>query len=319
MAYGGKWTSDHLYKEHLMEQLETTILDSTIPHRLLFWCTPSSELVQYSTQCEAPQIVENGGVEVLSFTQLGEPAFSERLRSSIPRGISHVYAPTVARMSSVVLGPERFTDIYPLGSGVNVYRPGFQKNSNEKEGCDGTLVGPSEGFVGSFAGCPFIVLSGPTHTGEKLCLAAHAGRDSLMDKRLIASGTASRSHFSIVDALVAFARKQHADPRELTLRSFFSIPWEAYPHNLNDPEYAQINRQRYVFLGQHQRDDGIFIQKDGVLHFCLSSLIQYQAKQLGIGRIETGLCTLPKDGAHAYTTHPSLGGSVRNLVLLTRR
>jgi hypothetical protein len=282
------------------------------------WETPENELVPYRVRCQAPHLLENGEVENLSLVQLGEPWFKQYLHSHMPKNVRRIYAPTVDRMSGVLLDPERFTDLFPLAFHQDVHRPGYQKNSNVKEACDGTRIGLLEAFLMSAGGCPLIVLSGKTYRGEDLCLAAHAGRDSLLDKKLLRTAIASRSHVSIVDAMVAYARKHLAEPKDLTLRSFFSIPWEVFPHDLQDPRYAQINQQRFIFLRQHQRDDGIFIHKDGVTYFCLSKLIQRQAEKHGIGRIQTGIETLPQNDVFAYTTHPTRGGLARNLVSLTR-
>jgi hypothetical protein len=307
-----------LEKERIVAHAHSAASRCAIRANTLYWETPEGESVPYKVRCEAPDVLENGAIENLSLKQLDDPIFKERIRSSIPKNVLRIFAPTVDRMSGVILDSDRFTTIYPLTFHMDVHRPGFQKNSSEKEGCDGTRIGQSEAFLMSAGGCPLIVLSGRTYRGEELCIAAHAGRDSLIDKKLLRTRIKSREYGSVVDAMVAFARKNLADPKELVLRSFFSIPWEAYPHDLQDPKFGDINGKRFYFLGQHRSDDGIFIRRDGITHFCLSTLIRRQAEKYNLRRVETGIRTLPINDVFTYTTHPTRGELLRNLVSLTR-
>jgi hypothetical protein len=288
------------------------------PRNHLQFTSPRTDYVHYSVHC----IPVWDGEEMTNWSlkQLGTPAFNARLRAQLPPKVTTLYAPTVADMSGVIVESKRFTRAFPLDDRVTLWRPPLEKNSKTNLlSCDGTQFLENEGFCMSAGGCPLIVLSGLTTKGEYLCLMAHAGEDSLLDKEVVGGVDSfpSRTTFSVVDAMVNYAVQRGADVEDLTLRSFFSLPWETFAHPFDDRRKGKYYRKMSDFFDKNRFYESAIRYKDGIMCVCLSSLIKRQAEYRGIGRIDTGLCTLPIDGNYAYTRHknPSCAGKVRNLVL----
>lgn len=286
----------------------------------LCYDSPQDETVRYRIQCE-PATGPDGTIRNMSLKQLGDPEFCEWLGGYLTSiGVKEAFAPTVNYMSGVILPAERFTRVFLCSRHVSVRRPGYKKaNSDELQACDGTRIAKRKTFLMSAAGCLALVLTGVTASGEEICLCAHAGRNSLIDMNQIRRGKQSRAYFSVVDALVAHAKKLGTLHETLVFRSFFSVPWQSFPHSLSDPIYKKTNQRVFNYFGQHA-NKGVFREReDGVLCLSLSAVVAVQAAAQGIPVIEVGLHDLPENGDFAKTTHqtPELAGNVRNLVVCT--
>lgn len=286
----------------------------------LSFTTPPEEDVQYTVTCFPAR--EDGTIRNWTFGDLDDSAFKERLRSKVPQGITTVYAPSVVKMSGVVLPPERFTRIFPIDRGLVVRRPGFIKDSNDDMvGCDGTQIARNTAGSMTAGGCAFIIVSGLTETGEDLCLMAHAGRDSLIDMHVIKHEKSSRAHFSIVDAMVAYAARRGARTENLILRSFFALHWVAFEHRLDYPGREALHEKLVTFFNEHPYFSSALKMRYGRTPcICLSTLIQQQANTYPFKHVQTMDHVLPVDGSYAYTRHtdPEMRGErneLRNLVL----
>lgn len=287
----------------------------------LRWHTQKGESVAYEVACR-PARAEDGVVRNWTLKQLDDAPFKERLAGAFDgHQPARIFAPTVDRMSGIVLPQARFTSFFPLNRLQEVRRPGFELGSDARVPCDSTDLQPHDAFAMSAGGCPLIVLSGTSYREgiKPVCLAAHAGRDSLIDHKFLQYGLKSRDHFSIVDAMVAFGRKRFVDPEDMTLRSFFAIPWQRFPHDARQKEHRRRNaRAQWHF----REESDVFRIEPSTKKHCLdlSRVIWWQARRAGVGSIETGVHTLPIDGDYAYTTHtnPELSGAMRNLVTVVR-
>lgn len=280
----------------------------------------SAEPVRYSVEC-APAREAGGLVRNWSLTQLSDYAYLSRLRDALPDGECRYYAPSVYQMSGAVARHVSFTDIYELDRFRSIRRPGYREGLNTRIPCDGTWVGSKEGFVMTAGGCPLLVLSGTGECGRCLCIVAHAGRDSLIDLFRVGKAIRPRAHESVVESMVAYARQYFsAKPKELILRSFFSLPWQAFPHDQRDTSHGAANKKLQEYLLECGLERALIENTDGEICLSLNVLVQLLAEQQGIGCIETGHHDLPEDGDFAYTRHalPELGGVVRNLVMLRR-
>jgi hypothetical protein len=107
----------------------------------------------------------------------------------------------------------------------------------------------------------------------------------------------------------------------MTLRGFFSIPWQAFPHPFDHPVHGGTNEKMHeLFLHDYGKNSIFRKRDDGVMCLSLPDLARCQAHKEGIKVIEADLCGLPEDGDYAYTTHSDarLADPVRNLVWLQR-
>ena len=276
--------------------------------------TPASDRAPYDVVFRAP--TEHNW----SLTQLYDSEvpprhaaeFRERLGKTLAlRNIRTAYAPTVRHMSGVVLNGRKFTDETPLSCGVRILRPSHP--------CDGVPLERFGSFLMSAGGCLLLVLSGSGLRGP-VCIAAHAGRNSLVDMYLILKNKPSRSDHSIVNAMARHARLLGLRLKDATLRIFGGIPWQAFPHARDDPDHGRSNRMLLAYLDVHYDGEMVRIRDDGAECICISTLAQRQAELAGIGTVRIEW-ELPLNGAFAYTRHqdPALAGRVRNLVDVVRR
>lgn len=276
------------------------------------------EEVPYSSFCIAAR-GENNQDRSLSLSRLDDTQFICQLQGLLPEGERTYYAPTVAAMSGAVFPQKPFTDIYTVDRLRRIARPGYVGTTNARLPCDGTVIGRSDGFLMSAGGCPLIVLSGVGQDGP-VCIAAHAGRYSLIDPFVLNKKKGARTHFSVVNAMVAYARKHYrARSENLILRSFFSLPSARYPHDLRDPKHGRKSARLQECLKKRNLAGALARRDDGVVCLSLSELIRLQAEAERVGKIDTSRLSLPANGNFAYTQHPETEmRTARNLVVLTR-
>ena len=184
--------------------------------------------------------------------------------------------------------------------------------------CEGSDVDKKRGVVIAVGGCGATVLN--ARCGEKdICITAHTGRDSVIDKKLLLGESAPRAHFDVIEAMVRFAEKRGAVAKDMYLRTFVSLPWWTHPHTFEDPVYGSLNRRAYEFLKNMGIHGAFPVNKKGVRCFSVEAFVRQRALQLGITRIETGLLPLPLNGNFGYTTHEEHEmKNVRNIFVLTR-
>jgi hypothetical protein len=180
-------------------------------HEYLYFRTPKGEPVQYEVACIPAiegDVAYNWTTDLLSTADSAvRQGYGERLRQELPAFVTEAYAPSSDAMSGIILAPERFTNHVKAHRQLTVRCPGFHGSTGKPLPCEGTDVKRNSALILSPGGCAFVVLSGVTPGGEELCVMAHAGRESLLDKHEIMHGVHSRSHFSVIDALVGYARK----------------------------------------------------------------------------------------------------------------
>lgn len=273
--------------------------------------TLQNEIVQYEARCEAPTECDWSFRHLSDADPKQQELFKRRLGQKFAMlNVRTVYAPTVSHMSAVFLPPEQFNLCVPLNCGVVVQRPA--------DPCDATEIAKHSTFSMSAAGCSLLVLSFRDGHGDGRCFVAHAGKASLIDLKHVLLKAGRREHSSVVDALIMRALAEGASVEQMMLRVFFTIPWEAYPHSVDDPTYGEKNAALVRYLELRYEDPDIIVCRDGREHLSLEALIMAQTREWGVN--VSCHHPLTVDGPHAYTTHPmqELSGAVRNLVTLTR-
>lgn len=277
------------------------------------YTTQAFEPATYHVTC-FPARIDESRVENWTLKQLGDDSFHARLRDVLPPEERTYYAPSVNMMSGAVESHDAFAISFCLDGSRRIRRPGYV--GTERIACDSTYIGLHDGGIMAAGGCPLIVLNG-FGADEEICLFAHGGRDSLIDPGTY-DGSSPRKHFSVVDAMVAYAVEQcGVDRKHLFLRSFFSLPWQRFRHDATDDRSQRIRR----VLAKRGQESALQLNEEGVQCLSLNTLIKRQAEQLNIAfALDVGLLDLPENGDFAYTRHPNpeLGGTMRNLVTLER-
>ncbi len=222
------------------------------------------------------------------------------------------YGPTAAAMSGrIALRPQRaFVDQIRLPLKRKLYR-------NKAFGCEGTVLRLNESLVFSAKGCLLLVASGLDSRGEPFVIGAHAGRDSLIDRKKLDTGERSREHFSVVHAMSEAVWQLGAGPRTMKLYILFSISADELIHELDhsDEKMKKGNERMRDYL---KRFGGYVSFEQGMnLHVDIAELAKAQASTALFGDAEI-LRSIPTGGPFSTTRHPDQEIRNRsNLVLLT--
>ena len=228
--------------------------------------------VAYDAIC-LPQGDESWSLEHFYGTDAAarQPRLALRLSRLLEElGIERAYAPSVGHMSGTVVGARQLLMGTKLPGGTAIFR---QKGLPG----DGVPLEKGDAFVMSQAGCPLVVA-----TGGGYLIAAHAGRDSLLDRRAIVEGV-RREHEGVIYAIAAEFAKLGISSHEVVLEAFFSIAPEAFGHPLGHPVHGRYNccMVRWIEKRWGKMLDGIVTVKDGVAYLDLPKLIFAQAKAVG--------------------------------------
>lgn len=110
---------------------------------------------------------------------------------------------------------------------------------------DGLLLrkGSSAGFL--TADCPTLVVM---DVKKELLLAAHAGRDSLLDRGQIYSGEPTRENFSVIEGVMKVLRKYKVRAEDLFVGVYCGIGWQHFAHSFSKKGYKKKNRQLFSYL-----------------------------------------------------------------------
>jgi hypothetical protein len=222
------------------------------------------------------------------------PTEAERLgRTLAAHGIKRAYAPHVAASSARIVPKSMLTDVLELPHGVLLLR-------NAQLPADGVALGRGEAFIMSGGGCPVIVAA-----GDGMCIAAHASRESLLDRYFIMNGRmhAERKYKSVINAIVGWAARRETgilQPQKMHLRGYFTIPTHRFHHRKDDAKFGYVNSLTAEYVAKNW---GPSIMPAPDYCLSISRLIEAQASvlQFGLKEVEEAI---PEDGAFGYTRHP---------------
>jgi hypothetical protein len=157
-------------------------------------------------------------------------------------------------------------------------------------------------------------------------MAAHAGRDSLVDRELILNKKPGRKHFSIIDAVV-----EESGPRNREeLRAFICGATSAHVHSLEkSSQYAEYNWKLVRYL-ESTFPSAQSVQGDE-LYLSITNLIKEQLIGHGVRPENIGtdscdpLTDLSKNHHHLWWSHGrwlregQKGPDGRNAILVIRK
>jgi len=139
-------------------------------------------------------------------------------------GVRTIYAPLAGTFNQKICLPADLGEIFPLQSGT------FSYDIRRGREAEGTPVPRGTAFFCVSADCPHIVVSSPSG----LVIAAHAGRDSLINRTsLLKTG----KNTSVVDNIMRFVR----EPATLKVWTMCGIAAKYFEHPWNHQEYGFEN------------------------------------------------------------------------------
>lgn len=216
------------------------------------------------------------------------------------------YAPSPVHFNAEIIDKEHLTKRITVASGFDLYR-------NQNTPADGTFLERGEMGIISGAGCPVIV----AWYREKF-IFAHAGRDSLFDRKRILSGTPSRINESVVDGILKAFGYPEIDCEEIGVSVHFSISPQALIHERNHPTYGAFNEKMFLDLREWGAECAYHNDDSTLIHLNLPELIRRQFIKYGV----------PSKRIHLHETyvdeHPDLvhtrgpDRERRNLIIIVR-
>jgi len=180
---------------------------------------------------------------------------------------------------------------------------------NRRLPADGVFLDPEQGFVMSAAGCPIILASGGNYF-----IAAHAGRDSLIERNTVSGEGPRREHQSVVDTIVDKFRHRGVSKRDIAMVMMFSIPAKAFEHRFDHPTYGEYNRRLDALV--RTRWPGCMSDGDNSMFLSLERIFAEQAVQHGISKV-SAIHSLAEFPRLAHTRDGKDTGR-RNLIVVRR-
>ena len=121
-------------------------------------------------------------------------------------------------------------ELFPWRRSVGIFR------GVDADGCD---IPSGCAFWLSSADCSCIV----ARAKSGFTIAAHAGRDSLVDRKCLETDTPSRRHASVVDAIMARFKENGDLTADLKFFLTCGIRADAFRHRSDHPRFGQSNRK----------------------------------------------------------------------------
>ncbi len=226
------------------------------------------------TDWSIAELKNNAGVAKCSAYSLINALFGGGDRTSI-------YAPRPSDFNARICTPNELTEVYqgqidlshekitlPPRKGVKIYR------GVSADGCE---IPRGKYMMLASADCPTIIAR--SRVSGKV-IAAHAGRDCLVDRTRLETGTPSRPHESVVDGIMCkfFEWNEHAQDLEVFITC--GIGGEHFFHRPTDQKYGVTNRK---LIAHFQRlGDYCVLAPNAFGGICLPAIIRTQFANHGV-------------------------------------
>lgn len=192
------------------------------------------------------------------------PVVFEQIKSAAQAvGVNKVLAPVPSSFNALVTTEAKLDEVITDGA-FSLCRGIW---------ADGAIVTEDTAFWVSSADCPTII----SWTTNKL-IAAHAGRDSLIDPRLTTKSQDRRQYFSIVDTIMDHFREEVND---LQVAIVLGIHGSHFDHPSSHPRWGEINRQ-LIKLAKRLYGESVFCGDSDKGRLDLRELIRLQFAGYGV-------------------------------------
>lgn len=229
--------------------------------------------------------------------------------------LHNIYAPSPVTFNSAILPPERFR--HPEKrvisfNGKHLYR------GLEADGVSDLRI--NDGYVMSASDCALLVVM-----HRKKVWAAHAGRNSLLDRRYIDVGIQSKLHHSVVDAIMEEIPEKSRSETKVFI-GFTISKGSHFEYPIDHPTYGESNDNMLKWIAKEFSPEsergrfGLDFWQRGQID--IKWLIAAQCKRYGIREENIHadeLCTYSdsKDGKHLWYSERRTKGW-RNLFAAVR-
>lgn len=157
-------------------------------------------------------------------------------------GVTSIFAPSCEKFNAEVVYEKKFPNKTRLRGGLIIHKGAF---------ADGVVLeNKQEAFFIPSADCPTIIA-----TGKYIAIAAHAGRDCLLDKQKIHIGKRSRRNESVVDYIMEKYLMAGEFIKDLRVLITCGIKAENFPHHFDHPRYGEKNKILIKYLLEKYGED----------------------------------------------------------------
>jgi copper oxidase (laccase) domain-containing protein len=220
----------------------------------------------------------------------------------LPEYVNRVWAPSPAQSNAAIVAHSDYREIANLDT-----IPVMGKVS-----ADGVCINRSEAFAITSADCPTIIAYGRSVDDKPHLYAAHAGRDSLVDRTLLTKGSFGRKDFGIVFALIREMTARRVQKEDINIKVLCGIRSGFY-HPPTHPTFGSYNKKLIDYCKKYP--DAVRDEVSGEID--LYELIRGQAiaggilwKNISFDRNDTG----SQEDLASYRRNKE----ERNLVLVCR-
>lgn len=150
-------------------------------------------------------------------------------------GVTSIFTPSCEKFNTEIVCEKSFHHKTRMRGGLTIHRGAY---------ADGVILkSKKEAFFILSADCPTIVAA-----GKYIAIAAHAGRDCLLDKQKIHTGKISRRNESVVDAIMEKYLMAGEFIKDLHVFITCGIKAENFRHPVDHPHYGEKNKTLIKYL-----------------------------------------------------------------------
>jgi len=235
-----------------------------------------------------------------------DPESFQHIADVTPDDIKTIRMPVPTKANAIIAEHTDFTRTIDAPRGVKVL------DGIEADGC---CIPPEHAFGIVSADCATIVV----HNNARLLIAAHAGRDSVVDRDFVSGKPTQRHHFGVVHSAISMASQAGIPLGNLCLGVFGGIRTRLY-HDPQHPVYGEFNRKLIAYCS----DFPGAVLNDNTGEIDMYAVIRGIAIRLGIPRgqiafddIDTGAGEMIDDKPR-WASHRHGTKGTRNFMLVSR-
>lgn len=235
-----------------------------------------------------------------------DPESFEKIVNVLPRYVDSVRMPIPTDSNALIAHPDDFKRTFVVGEDVRI---------SDGVKADGCIIPPYHSFGIVSADCATIV----AHCNAIFLIAAHAGRDSVIDRDAILGKPATRMRFGVVHAILSMARRAVIPKEVLHIGVFGGIRSRLY-HDPDHEAHGAYNRALVRYCSDFE--GAVLDEKRGEIDMYavirgIAISLGIPAENIAFDDVDTGKEELV-GGKRRFASHRHGTPGTRNLTLVSR-
>ena len=232
---------------------------------------------------------------------------------AIEMKVHNLFAPKASAFNAKICLPEELNQAVYCGGTPVKLKQGVE--------ADGVVIPVGEAFYLPSADCLTVVAIDPK---SGMTIAAHAGRDCLMDrKRINGEGKSHPEHESVIDAIVAKFEAADVNPKYLKVYMTCGIGPKQFIHDYHHDRYREANTKMVMDVirkwGPQCLDGDMMKGKLVLTEIVRAQLIRHGVAPYNIGfDVVDTYADVDAEGKHLWWSYRREPGPGRNAVIIKR-